>query len=146
MLALELKKRLRLKSTFITKNNITFYPMKALHVVLRSRFWEKTDGHWVITTTTISGVNLMTLTYAWSQRGISYLLPTFEINAPSSLMYQHNFEDESGNVDLKMLPRPQVCHFLYDYILLINEHNEQCQYVLHLEKKWPPRTAGFVCL
>jgi hypothetical protein len=63
--------------------------------------------------------------------------------APSSIIYQSNFEDEFGNVDFKMLPRPQLCHFLYEYLPLIDEHNKQHQYVLHLEKKCPTKDCWF---
>jgi hypothetical protein len=76
MTAMELKKRLNLNSSFIIKNNSTFYPMKALHGILRSRFQDKAAGHWVIMTTNIAGVKLMTIANAWSQCGVSYFLLT----------------------------------------------------------------------
>jgi hypothetical protein len=52
-------------------------------------------------------------------------------------MYESNFEDELGNVSSKLLPRPQISHFLYEYLPLIDEHNKQRQSVLGLERKWP---------
>jgi hypothetical protein len=135
MSAVELKKRLNLNSTFIIKKNITFFPAKALHGILRSRFGDKTAGHWFLMTTTSAGVKLMAIVYAWSHRGMSYFLYTCGSTAPSSIMYQSNFEDEFGNVDFKILPRPQVCQFLYEYLPLIDENNKQRQSVLRLEKK-----------
>jgi hypothetical protein len=143
MTAVELKKRLNLNPTFIIKNSSTFFPTKPLHGILRFRFGDKAAGHWVVMTTTISGVKLMLIAYAWSQRGMYYFLSTCGSTAPSSAMYQSNFEDEFGNVDFKMLPRPQVCHFLYEYLPLIDEYNKQCQSVLRVEKKWPTKDCWF---
>jgi hypothetical protein len=91
MTAVELKKRLNLNSTFIIKNNITFLPTKALHGILRSRFGDKAAGKWVVMTTTIDGVKLAAIAYAWSQRGMSYFLSTRGSTAPSSIMNQSNF-------------------------------------------------------
>jgi hypothetical protein len=146
MMAVELKKRLNLNSTFIINDNIRLYPTKALHGILRSRFGDKAAGHWIVMTTTIAGVKLATIAYAWSQRGMSYFLSTCGSTSPSSIMYQSNFEDEFGNMDLKMLPRPQVCHFLYEYLPLIDEHNKHHQYVFHLEKKWRTKDCWFCLL
>jgi hypothetical protein len=115
MTAVELNKRLNLNPAFIIKNNIILFPTKALHGILRSCFGDKGAGHWFVMTTTIAGVKLIAISYAWSHRGMSYYLLTCGSTAPSSIMYQRNFEDEFGNVDFKMLPRPQVCHFLYEY-------------------------------
>jgi hypothetical protein len=143
MTAVELRKRLSLNSTFIIKNNITFTPIKALHGILSYRFGDKAAGHWVVMTTTIAGVKLMTIAYAWSQRGTSYFLSMCGSTVPSSIMYQSNFEDEFGNVNFKMLPWPQVCNFLYEYLPLIDEHNKQRQSVLRLEKKWPTKDCWF---
>jgi hypothetical protein len=146
MKAVELKKRVNLNSTFIIKNNSTFFPTKALHGILRSRFGDKAAGHWVVMTTAISGVKLMAISYAWIHRGMSYFLSTCGSTAPSSVVYQSNFEDEFGNVDFKMLPRPQVCHFLYEYLPLIDEHNKQRQSVLSLKKKWPTKDCWFLLI
>jgi hypothetical protein len=38
-----------------------------------------------------------------------------------------NFEYESGNVSSKFFPRPQISHFLYEYLPLIDEHNKHRQ-------------------
>jgi hypothetical protein len=143
MTTAELKKRLRLNFTFIIKNNSTLYPIHVLHEVLRSCFWDNAAVHWVIMTTTIAVAKLIALAYAWSQHVISYFLSTCGSTVPSSLMYQINSEDEFGNTDFKMLPRPQVCHFLYEYITIIDDDNNQRQSVLHLEKKWPINDRWF---
>ena len=47
-----------------------------------------------------------------------------------------HFEDDFGNVVHKEINRPEVCHFLYEYLPLIDEHNKQRQNLLNLERCW----------
>jgi hypothetical protein len=126
---LEAKKRLNIDSTWIIKGNHAFYPMGALHAVIKARFGTKIAGHWVTMTTTISGINMMDMAYAWSQKGISYFLSTCGSTEVSSVLYRSAFEDEFGNVNYKFLPCPQIAHFTFEYLLL--------QAVLGLKRKWP---------
>jgi hypothetical protein len=137
MTAVEVKKRMEVDSTWIIKGNHSFYPLAGLHAVLKGRFGNKCAGHWVSMTSVIGGVTLLVLAYAWSQNGVSYFLYTCGCTHQSSVMYESNFEDEFGNVSSKFLPRPQISHFLYEYLPLIDEHNKQRQSVLGLEWKWP---------
>jgi hypothetical protein len=67
---LEAKKHLNVDSTWIIKGNNAFYPMGALHAVLKARFGTKIAGHWVKMTTTIAGIKMMAMAYAWSQKGV----------------------------------------------------------------------------
>jgi hypothetical protein len=47
------------------------------------------------------------------------------------------YEDDWGSsIQYKRLNRPQIAHFLYKYLLLIDKHNEQLQNLLILERKW----------
>jgi hypothetical protein len=55
----------------------------------------------------------------------------------SSVAYQSAFEDDFGNVNYKFLHRPQLAHFILEYLPLINDHKNQCQAALGLERKWP---------
>jgi hypothetical protein len=87
-------------------------------------------------TSVIGGVKLLALAYAWSQNGVSYFLSTCRSTHQSSVMYESNFEDEFGNFSSKFLPRPQISHFLYEYLPIIDEHNKQRQSVLGLERNW----------
>jgi hypothetical protein len=135
--ALEAKKHLNVDSTCIIKGNHAFYPMGVLHAVIKSRFGTNIAGHWVNLTTTIAGIKMMAMAYAWSQKGISYFLLTCGSTEVSSVLYRSALEDEFGNVDYKFLPRPQIAHFTFEYIPLIDEHNKQRQAVLGLERKWP---------
>jgi hypothetical protein len=84
-------------------------------------------------TTKISGVEMLALAYAWIQRGVSYFLSTYGNTAVSSIAYRSAFEDDFGNVDYKFLPRPQLAHFIFEYLPLIDEHSKQRQAVLGLE-------------
>jgi hypothetical protein len=134
--ALEANKRLNIDSTWSIKGNHDFYPMGALHAVIKARFGTKIAGHWVTMMKTIAGVKMMDMAYAWSQKGISYFLSTCGSIEVSSVLYRSAFEDEFGNVDYEFLPRPQIAHFTFEYLPLIDEHNNQQQAVLGLDQKW----------
>jgi hypothetical protein len=134
--ALEVKKRLCADSTWIIQGNHSFYPTAALHAVLKARFGSKTAGHWAIATTNIAGVEMLALAYDWVQRGVSYLLSTCGNIDVSSVAYRSACEDNFGNVDYKFLPRPQLAHFIFEYLPLIDEDNKQRQAILGLERKW----------
>jgi hypothetical protein len=75
--------------------------------------------------TPIGGIKLLALAYVWSQKGVSYILSTCGITHPSSIMYKSNFKDDFGNISSKLLPMPHISHFLYAYLPLIDEHNNQ---------------------
>ena len=130
-------------SSWIIKQNQNWFPMKALYAVLKARHKDRPAGHWVTFHTTISGVELIAMAYAWSQRGISYILSTCGSTAPAEKMYLSYFEDDYGNVSSKEISRPELAHLLYDYLPLIDEHNKQRQRILGLEKRWPTRNCWF---
>ena len=83
------------------------------------------------------------MAYAWSQKGISYILSTCGSTEPSPNMYKSYFEGDFGNVSYKELNRPSIAHLLFDYLPLIDEHNKQRQNRLALETKWPTRCCWF---
>lgn len=143
MTAVEVMKRCGVHSTWIIKQNQQWFPMKALKAVMNARFGQRPAGHWVTFTTTIAGVNLLAIAYAWSQRGVTYILSTCGSTAPSDKMYTSYFEDEFGNVGCKEILRPRIASMLYDYLPLIDEHNKQRQSILGLERKWPTRHCWF---
>jgi hypothetical protein len=64
---IEAKKRLNIESTWSIKGNHSFYPMVALHMVMKARFGTKTDGHWVSMTIHIDGPPVLALAYVWSK-------------------------------------------------------------------------------
>ena len=94
-------------------------------------------------TTTISEVPIVAVAYAWSQKGVSYFVSTCGSTEPSATKYQSKFEDEWGNTNVREIDRPQLAHFLYEYLPLIDEHNKQRQSLLQLEKRWLTKDPWF---
>ena len=58
------------------------------------------------------------IAYAWSQRGVSYMVWTCGSTAPHQNNYLSHFEDGFGNVTAKEINRPCVSIFLYEYVFL----------------------------
>jgi hypothetical protein len=136
MSAVETYKRKKVHSTFIIKNNQTFFLMQPLHAVLKARYGNHPTGLWVVFQATINDVKVFALAYAWIQRGVSYFLSRCGKTSPHEVKNMPHFEDDFGNVVHKEINRPKVCHFLYEYLPLIDEHNKQRQNLLHLERCW----------
>jgi hypothetical protein len=143
MSCVQLMRDLGVHSTFIVKNNSTFFPMHALHTVLEARHGTKPAGHWVTMTTTIAGVKLIALAYAWSNKGVSYFISTCGSTETSEYKYEAKYEDDWGNTSVRMLDRPKIADFLYQYLPLIDEHNKQRQNLLGLERRWPSKDCWF---
>jgi hypothetical protein len=141
--AVEVMRRFGVHYTWIIKQNQQRFPMKPLYAVLKARFKDRPAGHWVTFEATVSGVRLIAVAYAWSQRGVSYILSTCGSTEPAEKMYMSYFEDDYGNVGSKEINRPKLAHLLYDYLPLIDEHNKQRQKILGLERKWPTRNCWF---
>jgi hypothetical protein len=135
--AVEVMRRFGVHYTWIIKQNQQWFPMKPLYAVLNACFKDRPAGHWVTFEATVSGVRLIAVAYAWSQRGVSYILSTCGSTEPAEKMYMSYFEDDYGNVGSKEISRPKLAHLLYDYLPLIDEHNKQRQKILGLERKWP---------
>jgi hypothetical protein len=94
--------------------------MKPLYAVLKARFKDRPAGNWVIYTTEISGIKLIAIAYACSQRGVSYILSTCGSTEPSEKFYMSYFdEDDYGEVGSKEVSRPKLAHLIYDYLPLI---------------------------
>lgn len=139
----ELRRRLDVHSTWIIKQNSHLFPMKALNAILKARFKDRPAGHWVVMRTEIGEVKMFAIAFAWSQKGISYFLSTCGKTSPSPKTYSTHFEDEFGFVQTRQINRPDIAHFLYDLLPLIDEHNKQRQSILNLEKCWPTRDCWF---
>jgi hypothetical protein len=97
-LAVELKCILNLHSTFIITQYLNHYPMKVLHSILTSRHGSRHMQ------ATIGGVNLYVMVYAWSTKGIAYMVSTCGKTVMHLQPYIFCFEDEYGNVQEKELP------------------------------------------
>jgi hypothetical protein len=139
----ELMKRLNVHSTFVVKNNKHLYPMEVLHRILSSRHGDKPAGHWVVMTTTIQDVSLVAVAYAWSQKGVSFFISTCGSTEISPVKYESKYEDNWGMTAMKLINRPELCHFLYEYLPLIDEHNKQRQNLLALETSWLTKDPWF---
>jgi hypothetical protein len=96
---LELKKRFNVYSTF---------PMQVLHKVLLARHGSKPAGHWVVIQTTIAGVELIAMAYAWYQKGIAYMISSCGKTVMHKEPYLSCYKDDFGNVQEKELPCPTV--------------------------------------
>jgi hypothetical protein len=139
----EVMSRFGVHSSWIIKQNQQWFPMKPLYAVLKARFKDQLAGHWLTFEATVSGVRLIALACAWSQRGVSYILSTCGSMEPAEKMYMSYFEDDYGNVGSKEINCPKLAHLLYDYLPLSDEHNKQRQKNLGLERKWLTRNCWF---
>jgi hypothetical protein len=143
MTCVELMTRLGVHSTFVIKGHTQFFPIAVLHSVLEARHGSRPAGHWVTMKATISNVPIIAVAYAWSHKGVSYFVSTCGSTEPSSTKYQSKFEDEWGITNVREIDRPQLAHFLYEYLPLIDEHNKQRQSLIQLEKKWLTKDPWF---
>ena len=141
--AVEVYKRFGVHSTWVIKNNSSFFPKRALYSVLLARHGNRPAGHWVTFTTQIAGVPLYATAYAWSQKGISYFISTCGSTEKSCTPYQSWYENDFGGAEFKNLDRPKIAEFILNYLPLIDEHNRQRQSLLALEKCWPTKCCWF---
>jgi hypothetical protein len=113
-------------TTRIINRSQQWFPMKPLHAVLKARFKDRPAGH-----------------YAWSQRGVSYILSTRGSTEPSEKCYMSYFEDDYRTVGSKEGSHPKLAHLIYDYLPLLDKHNKQRQKILGLERRWPTMNCWF---
>ncbi len=141
--AVEVMTRFKVHSTWVIKQNSDFFPMAAIHSVLTARCGDKPAGHWVVFKTTINGIKLAAIGYAWSHSSVSYFVTTCGSTHPAVNSYETHFEDEFGVVQTRKIRRPRILEWVYDYLPLLDEHNKQRQSLLRLEKKWPTKNCWF---
>ena len=79
MSCVELAKEFGVYSTFILKGHTYMFPYTALHSVLVARHGDRPAGHWVTMATTIAGVQVIAIAYAWSQRAFPILFQHVEV-------------------------------------------------------------------
>jgi len=106
--AVMVMKLFEVHSTWIVKNNTSFFPKDALLAVLLARHGKYPAGHWVTFTTEIAGVKLYAMAYAWSQKGVSFILSTCGSTEPSDTPYFAWYQDDFGGATFKPLPRPRM--------------------------------------
>jgi len=139
----ELMTRLGIHSTFIIKTNKNYCPVEVIRSVLLARFGTRPGGHWATMKATISGVDMFLTAYAWSQKGIAFILSTCGTTVRHENDYVAKHQDGYGNVDSRLLARPAIASFLYEFLPLIDEHNKARQSSLALELKWPTQCCWF---
>jgi hypothetical protein len=99
-------------------------------------------GNWVTMSTTVAGVKLMAIAYAWSAKGTSFFITTIGSTEVADEMYTTSFEDDYGVVGTVDIPRPSICSFLYKMLPTIDEHNRQGQHFLNLAASWPTKDCS----
>ena len=87
-------------------------------------------SHWVVMQAAIGCVDLYIMTYAWSSKGVEYMVSSCWKTVMHTDPLTWCFEDEYGNVQEKELPCPPVAHMLYEFLPLIDEHNTARQNAL----------------
>ena len=84
--------------------------------------------------TSIAGVELIAMAYAWSQKGVVDMISLYGKMVMHEEPYLSRYEDDFGNVQEKELPRTTVAHMLYEFLPLIDERNKARQNALALAK------------
>ena len=54
----------------------------------------------------------------------------------SQKLYKMKWTDNVGNVNVRMVDRPEVISFYFEHCNILDIHNHFRQYCLKLEKKW----------
>ena len=139
----ELMKKKGIHSTFIVKQNLNYCPTEVIHSILIARHKTRPAGHWVVMKSEISGVDIFLLVYAYSNKRVAYFISTCGTTVRHSVDYKSCYEDGYGNPTFKLLPRPAIAHFLYEFLPLIDEHNKARQSNLALEETWPTKCCWF---
>ena len=117
--------------------------MQVLHKVFLARHDSEPADHWVVMQTTVADVEVFAMAYAWSQKGVAYIISSQGTTVMHEQPYLSCYEDDFGNVQEKELPRPTVAHMLYEFLPLIDEHIKACQNSLALKNAGSQRTVGF---
>ena len=133
----------KVHSTWIVKNNTSFFPKDALLAVLIARHGNRPAGNWVTFTTEIAGVTLYAMAYAWSQKGVSFIISTCGSTEKSETPYRAWYQDDFGGASFKELPRPKMAEFVLNLLPIIDEDNNDRQHRLALEKKWPTNNCWY---
>jgi hypothetical protein len=82
----------------------------------QAQYSTRPAGHWLNMKMNIAGVDLIAIVYAWSQQGCSYFISTCGCTVPSPIKYESKFEDDWRNTNLREIDRPEIIHFLYEYL------------------------------
>ncbi len=117
--------------------------MQVLHSILTACYPTGPAGKRVVMKATISGVDIFAMAYAWSNKGINYIISSYGKIVHSKNDYQSNFADAYGNTKTRLHAQPAIAHMLYMFLPLINEHNKAQQNALELERCWLTKDCWF---
>ncbi len=78
--------------------------MPVLHSVLTARFGGRPAGHWGVMKANIVGVDIFVMAYAWSSKGVAYMVSSCGKTVMHKDAYVNRFVDEFGNVMRKSCP------------------------------------------
>ena len=131
--AIEVRKN-KVNLTRVIKKQV--FSMEVIYVIIKARHKEPMIN-WLVMRTGISDLPIFAFTYALSQRSISYFLSITVNNNPLFHLYRSQFEDEFGLIGWRDISRPNISNFTYDFLPLIDEHNNQRQNILNLKRFWP---------
>jgi hypothetical protein len=96
--------------------------------------------------TVIADIPVVAIAYAWSQEGVTCFISTCGKTMPLPTKYRAKFKDEWGNTSFQAIPRPDILHFVYEYLPHIHEHNKVRQSLHALEKHWLTKNCSWFCL
>lgn len=131
---------LGVESSFVIKNNTYLFPKAPLRAVLRARYPKRMAGHWVVFTTTIQGVNIKAIAYAWCNTSISYIITTVG-NTNKAINPYVSFEKNAGfgGGNTKMVPHPEIVDFFFRFLPHIDVANRLRQCSIKIEDQWPTK-------
>lgn len=99
MTCVEVMKQCEANSTFIVENIVPFHPMGACCTGLKARHGDQPGVQCVFMKTSIADFNLIAISYAWSQKDVSYFISSCGLTDASPIRYKSKFDNEWGNTN-----------------------------------------------
>ena len=86
----------------------------------------------------VSGVELLAVGYKYNKKTVlSFVISANAGSTENSKKpYEMKWTDNVGNVNVRMVERPEVISFYFEHCNIVDVHNHFRQYCLKLEKKW----------
>jgi hypothetical protein len=126
------------------KQNVQYCPLQVIQRVMHTRNRQgHPAGRHAVMKTTICGVNLFLLAYAWSNKQMAYIVSSCGTTVVHEIPYCTHFTDNFGNVTFKDLPHPSIAHFYFELCPLIDNHKKDRQGILGLEDCWSTKNLWF---
>ena len=103
--AVEVKIWFGMHSTWVIKQNTDFFPMMAIHSILKARYGDRPAGHWVVFQMEIAEVQILAIGCAWSQSSVTYFVSTCGSMHPADEFYEAHYKDKFGVVSTCQIAR-----------------------------------------